>query len=75
MFKVTGINCYHATWWKESLNSDGQQFHQYQQNKQKHEVYIMLTVCFLIHINFEKKKFTTKNKILRKNTCSKHVDI
>jgi hypothetical protein len=55
MFKVTGINCYHATWWKESLNSDGQQFHQYQQNKQKHEVYIMLTVCFLIHINFEKK--------------------
>ena len=22
--------------WKESLNSDGQQFHQYQQNEQKH---------------------------------------
>jgi hypothetical protein len=66
MFKVTGINCYHATWWKESLNSDGQQFHQYQQNKQKHEVYIMLTVCFLIHINFEKKIYYKEQDLEKK---------
>ena len=66
MFKVTGINCYHATWWKESLNSDGQQFHQYQQNKQKHEVYIMLTVCFLIHINFEKKNYYKEQDLEKK---------
>jgi hypothetical protein len=66
MFKVTGINCYHATWWKESLNSDGQQFHQYQQNKQKHEVYIMLTVCFLIHINFEKKIYCKEQDLEKK---------
>jgi hypothetical protein len=26
-------------WWKESLNSDGQQFHQYQQNEIRYEIY------------------------------------
>ena len=25
---------YFKLWWKERVNSDGQQFHQYQQNKQ-----------------------------------------
>jgi hypothetical protein len=31
--------------WKESLNSDGQQFHQYQQNKQSPLIVTHLTLC------------------------------
>jgi hypothetical protein len=59
-------------WWKESLNSDGQQFHQYQQNEiknflfQKFETFGKKSINFyLILINFknyaQKKATKTKN--------------